>query len=74
MSRQIAQTYFTSCPFCEYREMFSSESAMKRRYVAHLYAHERRGAKNGLPEGDGLGCVLRRLADHVRRLEAAPYN
>jgi hypothetical protein len=47
---------------------------MKRRYVAHLYAHERRGAKNGLPEGDGLECVLRRLADHVRRLEAAPYN
>jgi hypothetical protein len=74
MPRQIARTYFASCPFCEYREMFSSESAMKRRYVAHLHAHERRGAKNGLPGGDDLGCDLRQLADHVQRLEAASYN
>jgi len=74
MSRQIAQSYFASCPFCQYREVFSSESAMKRRYDAHLFAHERQDAKDGLPGGDGLGCDLRRLADHVQRLEAAPYN
>ncbi len=74
MSRQIAQSYFASCPFCKYRELFSSEPAMRMRYDAHLYAHERQDAKDGLPGGDDLGCDLQRLADHVQRLEAAPYN
>jgi hypothetical protein len=74
MSRQVARIYFASCPFCGYRELFSSESAMKRRYDAHLYAHERGDAKDGLPGGNDLGCDLQRLAAHVQRLEAAPYN
>ena len=74
MSSQIVQAYFASCPFCEYRELFSSEPAMRMRYDAHLYAHERQDAKSGLPGGDDLGCDLQRLADHVQRLEAAPYN
>ncbi len=74
MSRQVAQSYFASCPFCPYRELFSSESAMRSRYDAHLYAHERQDAKNGRPGGDDLGCDFRHLADHVQRLEAAPYN
>jgi hypothetical protein len=74
MSRQVAQIYFASCPFCEYRELFSSEPAMRMRYDAHLYAHDRQAAQTGPTGGGDLGCDVRRLADHVQRLEAAPYN
>jgi hypothetical protein len=73
MSRQIALSYFASCPFCGYRELFSSEPTMRMRYETHLYTHVE-DAKNGLPGGDDLRCDLRRLADHVQRLETAPYN
>ncbi len=74
MSRQVAQIYFASCPFCEYRELFASESEMRTRYDAHLCAHEKEDTENGLAAGEGLGCYILRLAEHVQRLEAAPYN
>jgi hypothetical protein len=72
MSKEITQMYFVSCPFCVYRE--SSESAMRKRYDAHLWAHESRDAKDGLVMGEGLWGHIRRVAEHAERLEAAPYN
>jgi hypothetical protein len=72
MSREITRMYFASCPFCAYRELFSSESAMRKRYDAHLHAHEGRDAR--LAAGEGLRGPIRRVAEHAERLEAAPYN
>jgi hypothetical protein len=74
MSRELTQMYFASCPFCAYRRLFSSESAMRKKYEAHLYAHESRDARAGLAAGEGLCGRIRRVAEHAERLEAAPYN
>jgi hypothetical protein len=74
MSREITRMYFVSCPFCAYRELFSSKSAMRKKYDAHLWAHESRDAKDGLAMGEGLWGPIRRVAEHAERLEAAPYN
>ena len=74
MSQQIAQIYLASCPFCEYRQLFSSQHAMRREYEAHLFAHERDGSKSERSAGDALWRPILRVSEHMQRIEAAPYN
>jgi len=74
MSQQIAQIYLASCPFCEYRQLFSSQHAMRREYEAHLFAHERDGSKSERSAGDALWRHILRVSEHMQRIEAAPYN
>ncbi len=74
MSREITLMYFASCPFCAYRELFSSESAMRKRYDAHLFTHESRDTKDEPAAGEGLWGHIRRVVEHAERLEATPYN
>jgi hypothetical protein len=74
MSQQIAQIYLASCPFCEYRQLFSSQHAMRREYEAHLFAHERDDSKSERSAGDALWRHILRMVEHMQRIEAAPYN
>lgn len=74
MSQQIGQIYLASCPFCEYRQLFSSQPAMRREYEAHLFAHERDDSKSERSAGDALWRSILRVSEHMQRIEAAPYN
>lgn len=74
MPQQIAQIYLASCPFCEYRQLFSSQRAMRREYEAHLFAHERDDSKSKRAAGDALWRPILRVSEHMQRIEAAPYN
>ncbi len=74
MSQQLAQIYLASCPFCEYRQLFSSQHAMRREYEAHLFAHERDDSKSERSAGDALWRHILRVAEHMQRIEAAPCN
>lgn len=74
MTKPPESVYLASCPFCDYRELFSSELTMLAIYGTHLLGHE----GNGIAEPQlGRKRVAERMegvAQHLQRLNMAPYN
>ena len=74
MPRQRERTYLASCPFCEYRELFPSEVALRRVYDAHVRRHEEEAFEAGYFGKQGSPQWMTLAATHVQRLNAAEYN
>jgi hypothetical protein len=74
MPRHIEHVYVAACPFCKYLEMFASELRLVEVYHAHLGCHEKESVRDGRSRPDVAQYRMRRVAEHVQRLEAARYN
>ena len=74
MSKQRDPVYVASCPFCEYRELFSSAHTMVGIYGAHLLDHEGAAVEEEPPGRTGAAQRLERVAQHLQRLNTAQYN
>jgi hypothetical protein len=74
VTKQLEPLYLASCPFCDYRELFSSELKMCAIYGAHLLGH----AGDAIDETRlGRKRIAQRMEDvarHLERLNTAPYN
>ncbi len=72
MAEQLKRVYLASCPFCRYREFFSSEMEIFMAYSVHLSSHEQEAL-----ERRGRGAMddwVDLVSQHLKRLEAAPFN
>ena len=74
MPRLLEAVYLATCPFCDYRQLFSSQFSMTRVYGAHLRAHEQDGLATRRSGAAAARPWLHKVAEHVRRLEAAQDN
>ena len=74
MSKQLEPAFLASCPFCEYRELFSSAFAMSATYGAHLLGHEREGVEQTRFGTKGAAMRMERVVQHLQRLNTAHYN
>ena len=74
MSNQLEPVYLASCPFCEYRELFSSELRMLAVYGAHLFDHEGQVIEDRRLGREGMGQRMEGIARHLQRLNTAQYN
>ena len=74
MSKPLEPVYLASCPFCEYRELFSSMVQLVVVYSIHLCDHEDE-ALTAHPRRDAVANKnAGRLEEHFQRLSAAPFN
>lgn len=74
MPKPLARVYLAACPFCDYREFFSSAAAMLAIYGAHLLGH-RDEALEERPVGRvRVAQRAERIARHLQRLMTAQYN
>lgn len=74
MGRQLKRMYLAACPFCDYREFFSSAVAMLAVYGTHLLDHMDE-AHDARPTGRaGTAQRMERVARHLERLNTAQYN
>jgi hypothetical protein len=74
MPRMLERTYLAWCPFCEYRELFHSEDALRRAYDAHVRRHEEEAFEDGYSGKQEPPQWMTLAATHVQRLEAAGHN
>jgi hypothetical protein len=74
MCKQLEPAFLASCPFCEYRELFSSVLMMSATYGAHLFGHEREAIEKMRFERKGATQRTERVAQHLQRLNTAQYN
>jgi hypothetical protein len=74
MSNQLEPVFLASCPFCQYRELFSSVLTMSAAYGAHLLGHERDGVQGTRFRKKDAAKEMERVAQHLRRLNTAEYN
>jgi len=74
VSKQLELVYLASCPFCEYRELFSSELAMAIGYGAHLLGHEGEPGQERRPGRKGVAERMEAAAQHLQRVNSALYN
>ena len=74
MSNQLEPVFLASCPFCEYRELFSSVLTMSATYGAHLFGHEREAIEKMRFGRKGATQRIERVAQHLQRLNTAEYN
>lgn len=65
--------YLASCPFCDYRRLFTSEFTMLRVYRIHLMDHME-DAVGGAPRRESTMTRLDALARHLKRLNTAQFN
>lgn len=73
MATPFDELYVACCPFCDYRQVFPSESQLLADYGRHLHQHEvALECRSG--RGRGPGVSEARIAAHVRRIRAAPFN
>ena len=74
MSKSVEELYIASCPFCRYRQLFSSGIAMVVTYGTHLSGHEEaaRGQAFGPDEAGEISPA--QLEEHARKLRAARFN
>jgi hypothetical protein len=71
---QLERAYLAACPFCDYRELFSSDVAMLAVYRAHLLDHED-GAREETRTGrTAMAQRMERVARHLERLNTAQFN
>jgi hypothetical protein len=66
--------YLASCPFCGYRELFSSELTMLAIYGTHLLGHERDATEEQQPGRNRVAQRMEGVARHLQRLNMAPFN
>jgi hypothetical protein len=74
VSKQLEPVYLASCPFCEYRQLFSSPLTMSIIYCAHLLDHEKEAAQGRQHGGKAVAQRVEGIARHFRRLNTAQYN
>jgi len=74
MSKQLEPAFLASCPFCEYRELFSSVLRMSAAYGTHLLGHEGEGVEQRRLGTKGAAMRMERVARHLQRLNTAQYN
>jgi hypothetical protein len=74
MSKQLEPGFLASCPFCEYRELFSSVLAMSATYGAHLLGHEREAIEKIRFGRQGGAKRIAHVVRHLQRLNTAQYN
>jgi hypothetical protein len=71
---QLDRVYLATCPFCDYRELFSSDIAMLAVYGAHLLDHEDDARDERRAGGTGMAQRMDRIARHLQRLNTAQFN
>ena len=74
MSTQLELVYLASCPFCEYRELFSSGLTMAVIYEAHLLDHEGEAVQERRRGRKGMAERMEGVVRHLQRLNTAQYN
>ena len=74
MTKQLEPVYLASCPFCDYREFFSSEPSMLATYGTHLLGHEAEVIEERRLGGNRIAQWLEGVARHLQRLNTALYN
>lgn len=71
MSKELEPVYLASCPFCEYRELFSSALTMLAIYGTHLLDHQ---GKVGKERRQGREGAARQMDGVARHLQRAQYG
>ena len=74
MTKPFEPTYLASCPFCDYRELFSSKLTMLAIYGTHLLRHEGDAIEETRLGRKGNAQKMEGVARHLERLNNAPYN
>jgi len=74
MCKQLEPAFLASCPFCEYRGLFSSVFTMSAAYGAHLLGHEGDGVEESRTGRKTGAMRMERVARHLQRLNTAHYN
>lgn len=74
MSKQFEPAFLASCPFCEYRGLFSSVLTMSTTFGAHLLSHEGDGVEESRTGRKTGATRMERVARHLQRLNTAHYN
>jgi hypothetical protein len=74
MCKQLEPAFLASCPFCEYRELFSSVLTMSAIYGAHLLGHQGEGVEERRLGKKAAAKRMERVARHLQRLNTAQYN
>lgn len=74
MAKPFEQVYLASCPFCGYRELFSSEAEMAVTYAMHLCDHEDEALEHRPGPSPAASTSVDRIAEHIQRLSAAQFN
>ena len=74
VSKQLEPAFLASCPFCEYRELFSSVVTMSATYCAHLLDHEGEAVAESRLGRKGAAKRMERVVRHLQRLNTAQYN
>ena len=74
MYKPVEPAFLASCPFCEYRELFSSVVTMSAAYGSHLLGHQGEGVEERRLGRKGAAKRMERVARHLQRLNTAQYN
>ena len=74
MRTQLECVYLATCPFCDYRELFSSDVSMLAVYGAHLIDHEDEALEERRTGRTGTAQRMERIARHLQRLNTAQFN
>jgi hypothetical protein len=74
VAKQLEPVYLASCPFCDYRELFSSELSMLATYGTHLFGHEGDAIEEKRLGRRGIAQWMEGVARHLQRLNTALYN
>jgi hypothetical protein len=72
--KPFERVYLAACPFCEYREFFSSAVAMLVFYGTHLLDHRDEAFREPQTAGPARARRAERIARHLQRLDTAQYN
>jgi hypothetical protein len=72
--QQLEPVYLASCPFCDYRAFFSSKLSMLATYGTHLLGHEAEVIEERRLGGNESEQWMEGVAQHLQRLNTAPYN
>ena len=74
MKEPLEPIYIAACPFCDYREFFSSAVEMLAQYGSHLLDHSEEALEEQHVGGRRVTERAERIARHARQLAAARYN
>ena len=74
VAKQLEPVYLASCPFCDYRELFSSELSMLATYGTHLLGHEAEVIEERRLGRNRTAQWMEGVARHLQRLNTALHN
>lgn len=72
--KPLEHVYLAACPFCDYREFFSSAIAMLVFYGTHLLDHRDEALRETQIGSPAKAQCAERIARHLQRLDTAQYN